>query len=106
MQLFFPDKGSIFKKSDVPVKELIKEADELYNEKNWDDLMTLLLKHKDSDNGEMLWRLTRILFEKAQKTEEDRLRKGLMMKAVDISQKAVDIDPNNYLCHKVVLCML
>ena len=85
----------------VKLNKIIDKADKLYNEKEQDELVALLMKYRDTEHPEILWRLARVLYEKALKNGDDRIKKNLIMKALELTQKAVDIDAENYACHKV-----
>lgn len=41
------------------ISEVIKHADELYKDNKFQEVYDHLIKHKDSDSVEILWRLTR-----------------------------------------------
>ena len=82
---------------------VIKEADKLYDNGATEELYSLLLKEKDSKNGELLWRLARAARDKAQKSKDTVEKKRFTYESLEYAKLALDMDGNNFACHKVVI---
>lgn len=78
------------------------EADELYNKKDFPATYDLLIPHKDSNDANIMWRLARATTDKGKMHEGDE-RKRLIYEAWGYITKALELDDNNFACHKVGL---
>jgi len=79
----------------------IEEADRLYNAHQFKELYEYLIKLKDSDNPDILWRIVRASRDRATMEEvsaDDK--KAIIFEALDISKHALELGEENYACHK------
>lgn len=80
----------------------IKTADELYDDNKTQEQFDLLLKHKDSQNAEIEWRLARSCRVLAEKSKDNLdTKKTLTYKALEHAELALRLDDKNFACHKV-----
>eukprot|EP00794_Sanderia_malayensis_P019057 gene19057-20971_t len=79
----------------------IKQADQLYSDKQVSELYQFLLKFKDSDNAELLWRFARASrdFGELDGTSGD-LRKELTFQGFKAAEKAIELGSKSFACHK------
>lgn len=83
------------------VEEIIEQADYLYGSGETEKLYHLLVKYKDSDNAEFLWRLARASRDLAllsSTSAEDKKR--LMYEAFDYSRNALEKNESSSAAHK------
>ncbi|KAK1174081.1 regulator of microtubule dynamics protein 1 [Acipenser oxyrinchus oxyrinchus] len=83
------------------VEEVIEQADYLYGSGETEKLYHLLVKYKDSDNAEFLWRLARASRDLAllsSTSAEDKKR--LMYEAFDYSRNALEKNESSSAAHK------
>lgn len=79
----------------------IKTADELYDDNKIQEQYDLLLKHKDSQNAEIEWRLARSCRVLAENNKDKDTKKRLTYKALEHAELALRLDDKNFACHKV-----
>lgn len=79
----------------------IKTADELYKDNKTQEQYNLLLKHKDSQNADIEWRLARSCRMLAEMSKDDDTKKTLTYKALEHAELALKLDDKNFACHKV-----
>jgi len=79
----------------------IKTADELYDDNKTQEQFDLLLKHKDSQNAEIEWRLARSCRVLAEESIDKYTKKTLTYKALEHAKLALRLDEKNFACHKV-----
>ncbi|XP_077983041.1 regulator of microtubule dynamics protein 1-like [Glandiceps talaboti] len=84
-----------------PQKTLIEEADQLFDADRIKELYELLLQHKDVKNDEILWRLARAARNLSQLSSTPaNVKKTLTYEAVEYAKQALDINSDNFACHK------
>ena len=79
----------------------IKTADKLYDDNKIQEQYNLLLKHEDSQNAEIEWRLARSCRVLAEESKDKETKKGLTYKALKHAELALRLDEKNFACHKV-----
>lgn len=84
------------------ISDVIKEADNLYDENKFEALHDVLLPHKDSKEPEILWRLARAIFEKCRSMEQKE-KLNALEEALALVGEALRIDENCWAAHKVSL---
>ena len=83
-------------------ENLIKKADELYDNNDILTLYELLLPHKDCSNDAILWRLARAACDKGKLASTDApTKKTLTFEAFEYVRRALEIDDSNFASHKV-----
>ena len=84
-------------------KAIVNKAIELYEAGEWQQIYDLLLRHRDTSNPEILWRLARAARDVSQlpDTTKDN-KKKLVYECLEYAKKAVEHGPDNYACQKVV----
>ncbi|MGH0141787.1 UNVERIFIED_CONTAM: hypothetical protein FKN15_074612 [Acipenser sinensis] len=84
-----------------PVEEVIEQADYLYGSGETEKLYHLLVKYRDSDNAEFLWRLARASRDLAllSSTSAEE-KKRLMYEAFDYSRNALEKNESSSAAHK------
>jgi len=92
--------------SDEKKTELLAEADRLYTETQYEEVYKLLKPHAETDDVEILWRLSRALFQ-TQKTVSAQAEKlKLTTEAHDLLVKGLTLDPNCFALHKWMAIIL
>uniref|UniRef100_A0A0B6ZQN6 Regulator of microtubule dynamics protein 1 n=2 Tax=Arion vulgaris TaxID=1028688 RepID=A0A0B6ZQN6_9EUPU len=81
------------------IQTLLSEADALYDKKDFPATYALLISHKDSKNADIMWRLARAATDKGKMQEGDE-RKKLIYEAWGYISTALELDANNFCCHK------
>ena len=79
----------------------IKMADDLYDDNKTQEQYNLLLKHKDSQNADIEWRLARSCRMLAEMSKDVTTKKTLTYKALEHAELALKLDDKNFACHKV-----
>lgn len=79
----------------------IKKADELFDNEKQQEMYDLLLKHKNSQNAEVEWRLARACRVLAEKNNDADIKKKLTYEALEHAKLALSLDDKNFACHKV-----
>jgi len=101
---------SLFSSSDnldKKQRELIKEADELFNNTKYRDICKLLEAYKDSSDVELLWRLTRAQYNLAQENSTSaEEKKTLIYEGFKIITRSLAINDNHFANHKWMSIML
>ncbi|CAB3408628.1 unnamed protein product [Caenorhabditis bovis] len=72
---------------------VVRETDQLYDNYLIDNAYNILRKFGSSDCSELLWRLARVVCEKAKLTKDSNERKQLMYEAFEIVKKALAHEP-------------
>ncbi|XP_050422256.1 regulator of microtubule dynamics protein 1-like [Adelges cooleyi] len=91
--------------SDVNAKldfnKKLEEADQLFLEDKYEDVVNVLDEYKNSNDVQVLWRLSRALYNMslAEDINEDK-RKNLILNAHQLILKALSIDTNIFEVHK------
>ncbi|XP_078072163.1 regulator of microtubule dynamics protein 1 isoform X2 [Mustelus asterias] len=93
--------GSLIVHANQKVEEIIDQADYLYGTGEVSKLYKLLIEHKDSTNGEILWRLARASRDLAQlgSTPVEK-RKQLTYEALEFAKKALERNELSFAAHK------
>lgn len=68
-----------------------------------EELYTLLKEKHDVKNPEDIWRLARAAYEKSKITDDKEQKKKLVYEAFNYIESALQLDDNNFACHKVYL---
>ncbi|XGW21910.1 hypothetical protein V3C99_004682, partial [Haemonchus contortus] len=74
---------------------IVREADALYDSYLIDNAYSILKRWGSSDCSELLWRLARVLCEKAKLSKNKEDRERLMYEAFAVVQKALDKEPKD-----------
>lgn len=83
------------------MEEIIDQADYLYGTGEIETLYLLLIKHKDSTNDEILWRLARASRDLAQLESTTAERKQhLTYQALEFAEKALEKNASSFAAHK------
>lgn len=91
----------------VPMATL-KEADKLFDDSKFEELLELLKKQLDWENNEqVLWRAARCEFQLAKKFEKEKNKYAeLVNQAYEHVKKSLDLDDKNGLAHKWAAILL
>ena len=81
---------------------MIDESEALYEKKDFPAMYDLLIPHKECSDANILWRLARAATEKGKLGSAEE-RKQHIFEAWGYITKALDLDDNNFACHKVKL---
>uniref|UniRef100_A2AGJ2 Regulator of microtubule dynamics 1 n=1 Tax=Mus musculus TaxID=10090 RepID=A2AGJ2_MOUSE len=83
------------------VEEILAQADYLYESGETEKLYQLLIQYKESEDGELLWRLARASRDIAQlsKTSEEE-KKVLVYEALDYAKRALEKKESSSAAHK------
>ena len=82
------------------LQKVIDESETLYEKKDFSATYDLLIPHKECNDANVLWRLARAATEKGKMGNEAE-RKQHIFEAWDYISKALELDDNNFACHKV-----
>lgn len=88
-------------------KSIIALADELYKHNKYKDVRELLEKYRESSDVELLWRLSRALYNMSQEisvTPEEK--KHLIFEAFDVISRSLALDETNFANHKWMSVLL
>lgn len=85
--------------------KVIEEAKKLYDQNEMMSLYDLLVKYKDCNNDEILWRLARAACDKG-KILGGKEREKFMYEGFEYVKKALELNPENSACHKWYAIML
>ncbi|ESO98182.1 hypothetical protein LOTGIDRAFT_187255 [Lottia gigantea] len=89
------------KEQDKSESEVISEkADRLYEETKVMELYDFLIKYKDLNDPEILWRLARATCDKGKLSRDNEKRKQCMFEAFEYSKQAIVLDENSFACNK------
>ncbi|XP_023558964.1 regulator of microtubule dynamics protein 1 isoform X2 [Octodon degus] len=82
-------------------KEILEQADYLYESGETEKLYQLLTQYKESKDAELLWRLARALRDRAQlsRTSEEE-KKLLVYEALEYAKRALEKDESSFAAHK------
>ncbi|XP_076378697.1 regulator of microtubule dynamics protein 1-like [Megalopta genalis] len=84
----------------VTTKEvLLGKADALFDQENYKGIYDLLTNYRDSEDVEILWRLSRALY-KMSKTATDVQGKKMIYEAYDLINNALSIKEDHWAIHK------
>ncbi|CAG0886405.1 unnamed protein product [Cyprideis torosa] len=86
-------------------EELCTKADQLYKERRFGEAYHLLCEHKNDDDPQLLWRLARLMYEKA-KGESFEAQKETILNALTCCSRALELDENCFAIHKWMSILL
>ncbi|XP_051879849.1 regulator of microtubule dynamics protein 1 isoform X2 [Pristis pectinata] len=93
--------GSLLVYANQTVEEIIDQADYLYGTGEVTKLYHLLIEHKNSTNGELLWRLARASRDLAQlKSTTLEKKRQLTYEALEFAEKALEENELSFAAHK------
>ncbi|RUS84990.1 hypothetical protein EGW08_007235 [Elysia chlorotica] len=85
--------------SSPDLQKVIDESEALYEKKEFDKMYNLLIPHKESNDANILWRCARAATEKGKMGSQEE-RKQHIFEAWGYISKALELDDNNFACHK------
>ena len=86
---------------DVP--GIIKHADQLYEDNKIQELYNYMIQCKDTQSVEIQWRCSRACYKLSILPSVDKNEaKRLAHACLDFAGRAVELDNNNFQCHKVM----
>lgn len=83
-----------------PEEKVIKDADELFAENDIVRLYELLVAHKDTGNADVMWRLARAACHMGKIGTDTEAKKGYTYEAFQYIQRALQLNDQNFACHK------
>uniref|UniRef100_A0A6G1S7J0 Regulator of microtubule dynamics protein 1 n=1 Tax=Aceria tosichella TaxID=561515 RepID=A0A6G1S7J0_9ACAR len=88
--------------------DVLKEADKLFDESKFEELLEFLQKQPNwESNEQVLWRVARCEYQLAKKSEKDKNKYAeLVNKAYDHVTKSLELDDKNGLAHKWAAILL
>ncbi|KAK9507724.1 hypothetical protein O3M35_007514 [Rhynocoris fuscipes] len=88
-------------------KNLIDHVDELYKENKFKEVYDILIEHKDSNDVEILWRLSRVQYNISQEfsTPAD-MKKDLIFDAYKTICRSLSLDETHFANHKWMSILL
>ncbi|XP_067835626.1 regulator of microtubule dynamics protein 1 isoform X1 [Heptranchias perlo] len=93
--------GSLIVHAIQKVEEIIDQADYLYGTGEVAKLYDLLIQHKNSTNGELLWRLARASRDLAQlESTSTEKKKQLTYESLEFAEKALEKNELSFAAHK------
>ncbi|XP_069778115.1 regulator of microtubule dynamics protein 1 isoform X2 [Narcine bancroftii] len=93
--------GSLLIYANQTVEEIVDQADYLYGTGEVTKLYHLLIEHKNSANGELLWRLARASRDLAQlESITEERKKQLAYEALEFAEKALAKNELSFAAHK------
>lgn len=81
-------------------EKLIKTADDLYDDAQYDEVVLLLYPECESENDEILWRLARAMFQKYRSIEHSKERLAKLEEAFAYVNRALEINEKSWAAHK------
>ncbi|GFS38059.1 regulator of microtubule dynamics protein 1 [Nephila pilipes] len=81
-------------------ERVIEEADKLYNDGRYEELLSTLESFSTSDNPEVLWRLARAIFEKCRNISNDQEKLLHLQQALQFVDNALSINEECWAAHK------
>ncbi|XP_011314501.1 regulator of microtubule dynamics protein 1-like [Fopius arisanus] len=99
LALFGSSKSNDSKESITTKKVLLAKADALFESGEYQKIYDLLIKYRDNKDVEILWRLSRALFNHS-KSASDVEAKRMVYEGYDIMEDALKIDNNHWAVHK------
>ncbi|KAK3718981.1 hypothetical protein QZH41_013147, partial [Actinostola sp. cb2023] len=78
----------------------IIQSDKLFDDNSIDKLYELLMKWHGSKNAEVVWRLARAARNKAELSKSIEDKKSFTYQAYEYAKKSVELDGQNFACHK------
>lgn len=88
-------------------QEIFTQADKLFDESKFDELLELLKKQNDwQENEQILWRVARGEFQLSKKTDDTKKQAELVESAYEHVKKSLSLDDKNGLAHKWAAILL
>ncbi|GIX83958.1 regulator of microtubule dynamics protein 1 [Caerostris extrusa] len=87
-------------KLDKSTKSVLEEADKLYSDRKYVDLQSLLQSHCSSNDPEILWRLSRAIFENCRDIKDDKEKLQNLEEALRFIDNALEINEECWPAHK------
>lgn len=84
----------------IDYKAVIETAEQLYQDYKVQELYDYLVQFKDCTNDEVLWRLARATTDKGKDSTDAEVKKSCMFEAFEYAKRALQINENNFACHK------
>lgn len=84
----------------VDYTAVIETAEQLYQDYKVQELYDYLVKFKDCTNDEVLWRLARATTDKGKVSTDAETKKSCMFEAFEYAKRALQVNENNFACHK------
>ncbi|PNF44107.1 hypothetical protein B7P43_G15937 [Cryptotermes secundus] len=81
-------------------ENLITEADDLFSENKYKELYELLYPYKESNDVEILWRLSRALHHMSKQQCHNEEKKRYVFEGYDLIVKALQLNDSHYAVHK------
>ncbi|XP_014275118.1 regulator of microtubule dynamics protein 1 [Halyomorpha halys] len=89
------------------IKVKIKEADLLYKQNKYKEVYDLLKQYEESSEVEVLWRLSRVLYNMSQEHDmKPDEKKALIFESFDIISRSLALDETNFANHKWMSILL
>ncbi|KAF6208615.1 hypothetical protein GE061_017073 [Apolygus lucorum] len=88
-------------------QDVVTMADALYKQNRFREVYEILREHKDTDDVEILWRLSRVEYNisQEQKTPADE-KKRLVLEAYELIEKALKLNGSHFATHKWMSILL
>ncbi|KAK7115177.1 regulator of microtubule dynamics protein 1-like [Littorina saxatilis] len=81
------------------MQQLLENADRLWDEHKFDELLAFLKTHADTDHDDILWRLARVLGECCRLCDDKVVKKSLCFEAFDAAKRALAVNEKNAQAH-------
>ncbi|PSN47216.1 hypothetical protein C0J52_07884 [Blattella germanica] len=81
-------------------ENILSEADELYDENKYSELLDLLYPYKDTENVEILWRLSRVMYNMSKQESSKEEKKHLVFEAYELIERALQLSETHFAVHK------
>ncbi|XP_071444685.1 regulator of microtubule dynamics protein 1-like isoform X2 [Hetaerina americana] len=98
--------GLSFLSSKPSVGQKLKEADALFNENKFSEVIKVLQPHKDEKNDEVLWRLGRAIYKLSQEISDEKQKKEMIFEAYKYISEALSLNEKNSAVHKWMSIMI
>ncbi|XP_046384649.1 regulator of microtubule dynamics protein 1-like isoform X2 [Ischnura elegans] len=95
-----------FLSSSQPSAQKVKEADVLYDQNKFKEILHVLHPFKEEKNDEVLWRLGRALYKLSQEISDPKQKKEMIFEAYNYVSEALSINEKNSAVHKWMSIMI
>lgn len=97
-----PSSNSRYKKmaEESSLESVLQNADQLFDENHFQEVVDVLVKYKDQNLPEIQWRKARATFSVSKATKDKAEREKLVKNAHELIKTAVAADPDNFATHK------
>ncbi|XP_067005992.2 regulator of microtubule dynamics protein 1 isoform X1 [Anabrus simplex] len=79
---------------------LLDRADELYNANRYEETYNSLKEYQDTDDVEVLWRLSRALYSHSKQERDSKKKKELVAESFRLIKHALSLEKDNWAVHK------